>query len=64
MNLMRHAIRIGPAWLRCPLVSLAWADHFSGYALRSLLLGRKVSLPFALSVFYAAWDGAFVPSRR
>jgi hypothetical protein len=73
---MNHIIRIGPAWLRLPLLCLAWPLALMAYVLRSLRPVRMGGHPnkrrllcadfytFPISLFWAAWDGHFVPDDR
>lgn len=70
---MKHFIRIGPAWLRFPFVTLAFPFHFVAYVLVAMLPARwgghpnkqrLVSCGFyatPLALYLAAIDGAFVP---
>jgi hypothetical protein len=58
-----HAVRIRPAWLRCPLVSLTWAHEVGGKFIHRALTG-KLSRSFfetSVAVFCVAWDGLLVP---
>ncbi len=63
---MKHVIRIGARWLRCPLLVLIFPFSFAHICMLTLWHRPSRLLAFsfydlAWSVFWASWDGAFVP---
>lgn len=72
---MKHIIRIDADWLRIPLLCIVWPlmmleyvgtcllpERWGGHPHKGHLLMREFyDLPIAL--FWAAWDGAFVPAE-
>ncbi len=64
--MMAHIIRIGPAWLRRPLLTAVFPFSFVGICLGALAeeprrLGAFDFYDMAWACFWAAWDGYFVP---
>lgn len=74
--MIKHVVRIAPDWMRIPLLCLVWPLHFARYVLHAalperwgghpnperLLCADFYTLPVAM--FWAAWDGDFVPDSR
>lgn len=64
--MMKHVIRMGPAWLRCPLLLIAfpWA-FFKGIGMalvdRPEALTQPTFYQAAGIVFMKAWRGEYVP---
>ncbi len=65
--MMRHVIRIELAWLRCPLLLVAWPWSVLKAAAAALAGGHGWVLLTSsfyratLDVFTAAWRGEFIP---
>ncbi len=72
--MIKHVIRIGPPLLRIPLLCLVWPPHFVLYIMHAALPARWGGHPnperllclgfyaIPVALFWAAWDGLFVPS--
>jgi hypothetical protein len=63
---MKHVIRIGPDWIRCLLLLVAFPLTFAGMTLKALgeqpaVVMRREYYTNAEAVFWAAWNGNFVP---
>lgn len=60
---MKHIIRIGPAWLRCTLLLVAWPASFLRglWEVPDARMGRYCRL--SLGLLWAAWCGEFVPRQ-
>ncbi len=67
--MMKHVIRIEADWLRIPLLCLCFPVAYAHYAVTTVLkseeergsLRRPELWLFPVSLFWAAWDGLFVP---
>jgi len=63
---MKHVIRIGPDWIRCLLLLVVFPFTFACMALKALdeqpgVVMRREFYTNAEAVFWAAWQGRFVP---
>lgn len=73
---MKHIIRIGPDALRIPLLCLWFPLYVAIYILCAAMpvcmgghpnKGRLLALDFygmPIALFWAAWDGDFVPTEK
>jgi hypothetical protein len=65
--MMRHVIRMGPTWLRRPLLVIVWpwavlkALVIAGIGPSRWVLLEPSFYAAAVEVFVAAWRGEFVP---
>lgn len=72
--MLKHVIRIGPDWLRLPLLCAIFPLHlvaralldlrparFGGHPNKRRLLCADYHLGLPVVLFWAAWDGHFIP---